>query len=501
MARRVGLQAEVLASLALVMTAATAVLAVVLVASNESVVRPLLARALAQEARSTAPVLRPVVPGTAWWIVAPKAPPRARGVAGPPDAETLALAEEARRVDATLLRRGGRGEPMRIAVPLGQGGRVVVGRLPAEASQRLERTPRRVALVVLLADAVVFTVFGFTVLRRRLVLPLRRLRDAAEAIARGEWGARVAVEGAGETADLAQSFNTMTEALEMRTEALEKAVADLRTANRDLRQARAGLDRAERMAAVGRLAAGVAHEVGNPMGAILAFLDLAGRDPQISDATRSHLGRAGREGQRVREILRQLLDFSRPARGVPASVDLESVAHEVAGLVRAQRRYAAVAIEVERDSEVGPAWADGGAVTQILLNLLINAADAVRGAAEPRVRIRVERATLDLRAGEAPEAALGRQGFDAVACRISDRGPGIAPEDHERIFDPFFTTKDPGEGTGLGLANALRLAEESGGRLDLVEAEPGWGACFLLRLPRAGVQGESRGRGHRIRST
>jgi len=173
----------------------------------------------------------------------------------------------------------------------------------------------------------------------------------------------------------------------------------------------------------------------------------------------------------------------------------------VAALVRAQRRYAAVAIEVERDSEVGLAWADGGAVTQILLNLVINAADAVRGAAEPRVRIRVERATLDLRAGEAPEAASGRQGFDAVACRISDRGPGIAPEDHERIFDPFFTTKDPGEGTGLGLANALRLAEESGGRLDLVEAEPGWGACFLLRLPRAGVQGESRGRGHRIRST
>jgi signal transduction histidine kinase len=237
------------------------------------------------------------------------------------------------------------------------------------------------------------------------------------------------------------------------------------------------------------------------MGAILAFLDLAGRDPQISDATRSHLDRAGREGQRVREILRQLLDFSRPPRGVPVSVDLESVAHEVAALVRAQRRYAAVAIEVERDSEVGPAWADGGAVTQILLNLVINAGDAVRGAAEPRVRIRVERATLDLRAGEAPEAASGRQGFDAVACRISDRGPGIAPEDHERIFDPFFTTKDPGEGTGLGLANALRLAEESGGRLDRVEAEPGWGACFLLRLPRAGMPGESRRRGQRIRST
>ena len=501
MARRSGLQAEVLVSLALVMTAATAVLAVVLVASNESVVRPLLARALAQEARSTPPVQRSVVPGTAWWIVSPDAPPRARGAAGPPDGEALALAEEARRADATLLRPGGRGEPMRIAVPLGPGGRVAVGRLPDEASQRLERTPRRVALAVLLADAVVFTVFGFTVLRRRLVLPLRRLRDAAEAIARGERGARVAVEGAGETADLAQSFNTMTEALETRTEALEKAVADLRTANRDLRQARAGLDRAERMAAVGRLAAGVAHEVGNPMGAILAFLDLAGRDPRISDATRSHLERAGREGQRVREILRQLLDFSRPPRGVPAAVDLELVAHEVAALVRAQRRYAGVAIDVERDAEAERAWADGGAVTQILLNLVINAADAARGAAEPRVRIQVERATLDLRAGEPPEAAVGRRGFDAVACRISDRGPGIAPEDHERIFDPFFTTKEPGEGTGLGLANALRLAEESGGRLDLAEAEPGWGACFLLCLPRAGAQGESGTRAQRIRST
>ncbi len=493
MARRSGLQAEVLASLALVMAAATGVLAVVLVVSGEAVVRPLLARALTQEARARGPVLSPVVPGTEWWVVGPDGRSRPRdGAGGTADAEALAIAEEARRSRATLMRMGGAEDRLRVAVPLDASGRVAVATLPGDASDRFEKAPRRIALAVLVADALVFTVFGFTVLRRRLVLPLRRLRDAAEAVAAGDWAARVPVEGARETADLAESFNTMTETLEGRTEALEKAVAELRGANRDLRRARAGLDRAERLAAVGSLAAGVAHEVGNPMGAILAFLDLAGRDAGLSEEGRSHLERASREGQRVREILRQLLDFSRPARSSPRAVDLGAKAEEVAGLVRAQRRWAGIEVSVERGEGVPVAWADPGAVTQILLNLVMNACDAARG----RVRLRVDPAVLEMRRGESADAAAGRRAPDAVACRVEDDGAGIPVEDRERLFDPFFTTKDPGEGTGLGLANALRLAQENGGSLDLLEGDEG--AVFELRLP-ASAPGERPSGG--VRST
>ena len=205
----------------------------------------------------------------------------------------------------------------------------------------------------------------------------RRLAAAARALADGELRARVPVDGVRETASVATAFNEMGEALDSRTADLEKAVADLRESNRELRDARAGLDRAERLAAVGRLAAGVAHEVGNPMGALLAFVDLAGRDEGLSDASRSHLDRAAREGERVRHILRQLLDFSRPRPIEPRAIDLAALCEETAQLVRAQRRYARIAISVEQEGEAPPALADPGRVSQILLNLLLNAADAV----------------------------------------------------------------------------------------------------------------------------
>jgi hypothetical protein len=484
--RRAGLLAEVLASLALVMAAATGVLAVVLVAHHESAQRALLAAALSAEARA-AGGSRQVVSGTQWWIVAPDGSTRAREPGGgAPDAGTLALATEARRAGATLLRTARAPEPLRFATPLDAAGSVAVARVPPEAALRLLATPRRVALAVLLADGVIFTWFGVGLMRQRLVLPLRRLRDAAEAIAGGASGARAPEEGARETAELAAAFNSMVAALEGRSEALEKAVGELREANQDLRRARVGLERAERLAAVGRLAAGVAHEVGNPMGAILAFVDLAGRDPGLSETGRSHLLRASREGERVREILRRLLDFSRPSRGMASPLDLAAAAEETAALVRAQQRYAGVEIRVESQPGAPLAYADPHAVAQILLNLVLNAADAARGGSAPRVRVGVRGAARARRPGDAPGAEAGRRRFDAVECVVEDGGPGVPEEDRERIFDLFFSTKAPGEGTGLGLANAQRLAEENDGALELAAAPAdAGGARFVLRLPAA----------------
>jgi hypothetical protein len=338
-------------------------------------------------------------------------------------------------------------------------------------------------LALVLGDVLVFTAFGAFLLRRRLVVPLQRLAAAARSIAEGHLDARARVEGPAEAAEVAAAFNAMTDALARRSEALEKAVADLRASNRELREARAGLDRAERLAAVGRLAAGVAHEVGNPMGALLAFLDLVGRDPALSAPGRVHLERAAREGERVRTILRHLLDFSRPPRRERVAVDVARVAEEAAGLVRAQRRYAGIAIEVVSEGEPPPADTDAGALAQILLNLIVNAADALRaGTPAPRVSVHVRPAAGRWRAGEGPAPAGARRTADAVECAVADNGPGIAPEDGERIFDPFFTTKPPGEGTGLGLSNAARFAEELGGSLVLAPSGAG-GACFVLRLP------------------
>jgi signal transduction histidine kinase len=312
-----------------------------------------------------------------------------------------------------------------------------------------------------------------------LVLPLQRLAEAARSHADGELHVRASVDGVRETMEVSQAFNDMTEALEGRSRELEKAVADLSERNRSLQEARAGLDRAERLAAVGRLAAGVAHEVGNPMGALLAFVDLARRDPGLKEESYSHLEKALRQGERVRAILCQLLDYARPQRATPEPVDLHALCLETVSLVSAQRRYAKIALQVQHEGVPPAAWVDPGGAAQILLNLLLNAADAVcLGVPEPRIRVTV---------GVAPRRRTGEGNREraVVMCTVEDNGPGISPEDRERIFDPFFSTKSPGEGTGLGLSNAQRLAEEFGGSLELAENRNPCGATFVLQFPAA----------------
>jgi hypothetical protein len=468
----------------MVMLLATALLAAVLVASHEARLRELLGRALLAEAHAREAGAGLAVSDTDWWTLsAGGATTPLAALGGPIDARTRALAERARGERRPLLQPGAVWESIRFAAPVDAEGTVRAARLPREASWKLRVAPLGVALGVVLADVVIFTGFGVYLLRRRVVRPLAALVGATASLERGELGSRVAPGGPRETAELARAFNAMSDALGRRTGALLAAVADLRTANADLRRARAGLDRAERLAAVGRLAAGVSHEVGNPIAALLAFLDLVGRDPGLGAASRDHLARAAQQGERVRRILRQLLDFSRPARGVPAALDLAEAARETLELVGAQQRYAGVAFAVSADPGAPRAWADPGAVGQILLNLVLNAADAARGTAAPRVELRVRAAALVPRAGEDVDAARGRRSPDAVECVVCDAGPGIPEEDRERIFDPFFTTKPPGQGTGLGLANSLRLAEEQGGALELASAPEGFRTAFVLRLP------------------
>jgi signal transduction histidine kinase len=494
--RRAGLFAELLASLSLLMFGATVLLAVVLVKEQETRLREILGRALSAEARDPLRSPTPLVPGTQWWTVGSDGVATRRSAdTGEIDEATRALAAEARSAESVLVSVGPPWEPVRFALPVDVEGHVVAARLPAGASLQRGLAPSAVGLAVLLGDLAIFLVFGATLLRGRVVLPLRRLATAARAIADGARGARVPVEGVREAAELAAAFNEMTSALEGREEALTKAVADLREANRSLRVAEAGLARAERLAAVGRLAAGVAHEVGNPMGALLGFVDLVGRDPGLSAAAQSHLERARQQVERVRTILRQLLDFSRPPRPHLAPTDLGAAAEEVLTLVRAQRRYQGVTFCVERDGEPPLALADASSVAQILLNLVLNAGDAVSACSHPAdaapcsgsVIVQVRGGALVRRAADEPARVLPRSRHDAVECVVRDDGPGIAPEDRQRIFDPFFTTKPPGEGTGLGLANALRLAEEQGGTLELEDAPRGCGASFVLRLPCAGA--------------
>ena len=496
MERRPGLQREVLGSLALVMGIATLVLVGLIVFHHERTLRATLGPALLAEARADG-FGEPALPGTLWWERAPDGRfegrrPRMRE----PDPETRRLAEEAARRGAALLELGGLGDAIRFAAPVRRRGSVAVARLPEETSRSLRARPLAIVGLLGAADLAVFSAFAALVLRRRVVRPLEELAAAARAVGAGDV-ARAPVGGPRETAEVARAWNEMTEALERRSDDLAKAVGELRAANAELRRTRAGLDRAERLALVGRLAAGVAHEVGNPIGAMLAFVELAARDTGLAEASREHLVRAGREGERVRRILRQLLDFSRPARPAPEPLELDNCAREAVRLVAAQRDHRDVRFEVQCEPAAPLAFADAGVVLQILLNLVLNAADAVATAERPTIRLEVGRTALRARSGDAGAAATrARAQADAVECVVADNGCGIAETDRERIFDPFFTTKPPGQGTGLGLSTAARQAEEMEGALLLVDPPDGFVTAFALRLPVAvapaagGVRGD-----------
>jgi two-component system, NtrC family, sensor kinase len=481
--RRATLQRELLTSLGLVMLLSTAMLGAILLTHQERSVRELVGRALIAEAAEPPAPQRSFVPGTRWWTQREggQVEPR-NALAGAIDAETLALGDRVRAAGEPLLEPGPLWDAIRIGVPVAPRGSVALAVLPPEASFRLRFAAFGVLAIFLFADVAIFTALGAYLLRGRVVQPLERLAAGARALAAGDHAARAPIEGTRETAELGVAMNEMTDALGRRSEALEKAVVELRDANRDLRQARQGLARAERLAAVGRLAAGVAHEVGNPIGAILALVDLAARDGGLSAAARGHLERAGREGLRVRTILRQLLDFGRPSRTAAGPVDVAAVVEQTRALVAAQRRYDRIDLRVEIAPGTPTARGDAGAAGQILLNLLLNAGDAVQGAERPCILVSIRPAHAERRRADDAGAPPPARPPDAVECVVADNGSGIDPADRERIFDPFFTTKPPGEGTGLGLANAALLAEEQDGRLELAEPPDGFVTAFSFRL-------------------
>lgn len=481
MARRRSLQTEVLASLALVMGAAVIALGMLALATIEAQIgtlQRLAARTLFEEAQGGSPAAF-ADESVVWWRVKGEGVHAVGTHAEPLDARSRRLADRAHVDSRALLDIGAPWQPLRFAAPVAMKDVVLVARLSPPASGAW-------LAAMALAGFLVFTGFGAVLLRRRLVAPLRQLELTAAAFGEGELDLRATCEGPRELASLGQAWNGMAETLAARTGALEKAVTDLRASNHELRETREGLDRAERLAAVGRLAAGVAHEVGNPMGAVLAFVDLARRDEGLSDDGRRHLDRALEEGQRMRKVLRQLLEFSRPTPAERAPIDLVTLVRETSALVCSQRRYSGVEVVVEGEHQAPAALADPQQTRQIVLNLLLNAADA--GAR--RIEVRVAACVGAVRAGEAPGMAVARVNADAVEVRVHDDGPGVAPENRAQLFDPFFSTKEAGEGTGLGLSNALRFAEEAGGGLELLESEAG--ACFRLWLPAARVENSSR---------
>jgi signal transduction histidine kinase len=308
-------------------------------------------------------------------------------------------------------------------------------------------------------------------LGRLVARPVERILAAAARLSRaapGELpllGMQDGVEGLGlDRAALA--FERLAVALGEERARLAAKVEELTAANRALEETRASLVRSEKLATVGRLAAGLAHEVGNPLGAIAGYAEIArarlpaGADPDLADA----VDRIAAAASRIDRTVRELLDFARPAPLDLRPVRIEAALEAALRLARVQARFRAVEVETAIPADLPAVVADERLLAQAFLNVLLNAGDAMGGRGRVRVSAR---------------AAAG-----GVAVEVADTGPGISPDDLPRIFDPFFTTKDPGAGTGLGLAICHRIAESFGGSIE-AESAPGGGATFRLRLKEA----------------
>ncbi len=245
----------------------------------------------------------------------------------------------------------------------------------------------------------------------------------------------------------------------------KEAEAALRSLNEELTRQQRAMVHQEKMAAMGQMAAGVAHEISNPLASMDSLLQLLERQPErFTDET---FGLLHQQVRRIGRIVQQMTDFAHPNETEWEVTSLNSVIASALEMVRFDHRLRRVELVRELDPDVGDARLMPQAIQQVLINLIMNAVDAVADVPEPKVVISTHRE--------------GRWCVTAVA----DNGPGIAPENLSRVFEPFFTTKALGQGTGLGLSISYSLIQGHGGRLD-VESTPGHGARFEFRLPAAG---------------
>jgi two-component system NtrC family sensor kinase len=361
------------------------------------------------------------------------------------------------------------------------------------------------AVVTLLGvvDLGLLAIFGGWIIRGSIGGPTTRLAADVQRIADGDYHHRVGDPHRVELREIRDSVNRLADRLIADQKLLAENVRSLEDTNSELVSVRDQMVHSARLASVGTLAAGIAHEVGNPLGAVIAFVDVArgraegaGEDTEILDSIRT-------EAIRIDRIVRGLLDYARApdpdARPAPAA----DVLDEVRELLESQGKLGAVEVTWEVVEDAPDLIAEPHRLEQVLVNLLLNALDALSESQTPRILVRLHGEEGDVtrlpprREDDPPgidymhrrRLADDEVGINPVSravrvivIEVSDNGAGIPPDDVDHIFDPFFTTKEPGKGTGLGLSICARLVEGMGGRIDASSADDG-GARFVIRLP------------------
>lgn len=356
----------------------------------------------------------------------------------------------------------------------------VLGVLDLQLS--LETVDREVSSMkyrVMLVTGVEIALIGLFIIyftRRFLSRPIERLIGGAKAVSQMQLDKPIGVDDSSEEIyELASSFEVMRERLSSALAEINQFTQNLEIKveerTRQLQAAQKKLLHSDRLASLGQLSASVAHEINNPISGVLnlsmllqRMLKADGVPPERLEEFRKYLVQVTNETARVGRIVSDLLAFSRRSKPQRAPADLNRIVKSTLSLVQHKMKLSNVAVETRLQDDLPAALCDASQIQQVVLNLLLNAAEATQ--AKPERRVTVE-----------TSCAEGN-----VVLTVADNGEGILPENQAKIFDPFFTTKPEGKGVGLGLAVSYGIIQAHGGDIE-VKSQPGVGTTFTVSLP------------------
>ncbi|MDP6701979.1 MAG: ATP-binding protein, partial [Candidatus Latescibacteria bacterium] len=371
---------------------------------------------------------------------------------GQVDADALSLYGRRLPATTTQLRNNSQGKVVEVATPLRIAskywGTLVLDVSLQPADEELDAFGFRLGLLSIVGFAAAITI-AFLV-ARTLASPIKRLAQAMSEVG-PDLQSAITVDRSDEMGLLQSSFLDM--------------LARLKTAQAEQARTQNAMAQAEKLASIGALASGVAHEINNPLGGVKNCLAQMEKHPEDERRRRQYLGLMGGAVTRIEQVVRGLLDFSRRNPLQSENVDLNNTIHSTLELVRYRLEKNGIDRELDLSSNLPALWGDRHQLEQVLVNLILNAVDSMP-----------QGGRLDLRT---------RFHDRALWVHIRDTGSGIDPAIKQRIFDPFFTTKETGKGTGLGLSMGYNIVVEKHGGEILVDSKEGVGTTFTIKIPMA----------------
>jgi two-component system, NtrC family, sensor kinase len=332
------------------------------------------------------------------------------------------------------------------------------------------RESQKLVIFYIILYTIVLALVGIYLLSRIVVTPIHGLLKMTEKYREEDILPPMPEDTGNEIGNLSRSLSTMLQRLDENKKELKRHISSLERANIELKQAQDKVIRSEKLASVGRLAAGVAHEIGNPLGIILGYLELIRKGEITDDEKQDFLNRVESEITRINSIIRQLLDFSRPSTGNNEENRIHEIIVDTVNLMTPHPLMEGINIRLDLKAEKDTALTDSNQLQQVFLNIIMNAADVLK-----EQYIAGKHSSNDI--------LITTENKDgSIEIRFIDNGPGIEEDKIQHIFDPFYTTKDPGRGTGLGLSVSYMIIESQGGAIR-AESLRDKGTSIIINLP------------------